>query len=84
MSPFREKIIRALLENAFVALFEFYRYRDCEAARIQAESEENAALVAIGEGGSNGTRRSAASEWLYGHRRRLIDEYKTRGCDANE
>jgi len=84
MSPFREKIIRALLENAFVALYEFYHYRGSEAARVQVESEENAAAVAIGEHGSNGTRRSAASEWLYGHRRRLIDEYKTRGCDANE
>lgn len=84
MSKFREKIIRALLENAFVALYEFYCYRGSEASRIQAESEENAAPVAIGEGGGNGTRRSAACEWLYGHRRRMIDEYKTRGCDANE
>jgi hypothetical protein len=82
MSALREKIIRALLENAYIALFEFYRYCSNIAACESAKAEEAAALVAIGndyEG--NGTRKSAIEEWLLGYRSNKITEYKKRGND---
>ena len=82
MSALREKIIRALLENAYIALFEFYRYCPNVAAGESAKAEEAAAVIAIGndyEG--NGTRKSAVEEWLLGYRANKIMEYKQRGND---
>ena len=82
MSALREKIIRALLENAYIALFEFYRYCPGVAAGESAKAEETAALVAIGnkyEG--NGLRKSAVEKWLLGYRTNKMKEYQQRGND---
>ena len=82
MSALREKIIRALLENAYIALFEFYRYCSNVAAGESSNAEETAALVAIGNDyDGNGTRKSAVEEWLSGYRSNKIKEYKQRGND---
>lgn len=79
----REKIVRILCENAFIALFEFYRNCPDKASNTKAESEENAAIIAIGYGeGSNGKWPSSVNDFLYEYRRHVIGEYKTRGVDV--
>lgn len=80
MSALREKIIRALLENAYIALFEFYRYCSNVAAGESSNAEETAAAIAIGnEYDGNGARKSSIEEWLSGYRANKIKEYQQRG-----
>ena len=82
MSALREKIIRALLENAYIALFEFYRYCSNVAAGESSNAEETAASIAIGnEYEGNGARKSSIEEWLSGYRANKVKEYKQRGND---
>lgn len=80
MSQLREKIVRALVENALVALFELYRNFPDTAATVRADCEETADHISIrgGYSGGNGTAACAVSEWLYRHRRCMIDCYKNR------
>jgi hypothetical protein len=80
ISNYREKIVRALVENALVALFELYHNFPGTAAEVRADCEETADNISIRGGCSdtNGTTPRTISGWLYQHRRCMIDCYKKR------
>lgn len=78
---FRKKIISALLENAFLSLFEHYRDCPLEAADHAHESENVAKKIFLPDsnGAGNGTMRRIRDEYFipYTRRRRerLADDY---------
>lgn len=73
----RKKIIRALMENALYACFDYYCEFPAEAAGQVVESIRATAQVLYPDGGSgNGTMRTLRSQWLYKFCSALIDKLK--------
>jgi hypothetical protein len=80
MSALREKIIRALLENAFLSCFEYYYQCPGEAADNIHDAEKGAIDIFIPDGtNGNGTMRRLRQQFYnaYAQRRReRLAEYE--------